>query len=581
LSSETFGNTAVHTMSYNRRLQASQAKLSLGSSVLQQYDYGYGEFNTSTGAVDTSKNNGQIGKITGTIGTTTQWLQGFQYDELGRLKNVAEYQSGSMSSQTYSQGYTYDRYGNRFQSANTTLGLPAVSSSEVVASTNRFINSGSTPTTYDAAGNITTDTKFRGMNYSYDANGRMTFAETTAHSNQQTSIYDCAGQRVKTAVGSATRTMIYDIFGQDVADYSGSTGGTLERENIYRGGQLLATYEAGSSALKYVLTDVQGSTRALMNNNGSSSTVIARHDYLPFGEEISAGVGLRTTTQGYGATDTNRWKYGLTERDDTTGLDHTWWRKYENFAGRWTSPDPYNSSMTTVDAQSFNRYSYTQNDPVNLVDPGGLVESWNCTLTSGGWECGMTISVSWADELSAITGGPPEFGSPIIRPFVEPLGGGDPQTPRQSFKNFRQTMSQDCKDALKKAGLLGKVTNLANTAQVYDVNSLQNAGASKYVDGLAKRGETLGQWFNRTTSSGGAHTAVRVPRAGIYISGGESAFAGNLYLELHEMTHLAYPVGRDLDATLGRKLGLTKGANESWSDAVSRFFNSQCTKKTP
>jgi RHS repeat-associated protein len=363
-------------MSYNRRLQASQAKLSLGSSVLQQYDYGYGEFNTSTGAVDTSKNNGQIAKITSTIGTSTQWLQGFQYDELGRLKNVAEYQSGSMSSQTYSQGYTFDRYGNRFQSANSTLGLPAVSSSEINAATNRFINSGSTPTTYDAAGNITTDTKFRGMNYSYDANGRMTFAETANHGTQQTSTYDAAGQRVKTSVTvnktATTRTMVYDIFGQDVADYSGSSGTTLERENIYRGEQLLATYEAGSSALKYVLTDIQGSTRAIMNNSGSSSSVIARHDYLPFGEEISSGIGLRTSTQGYGATDTNRQKYALTERDDATGLDHTWWRKYEDLSGRWTSPDPYNGSMRIGKPQSFNRFAYVRSDPVNLVDPSGL-----------------------------------------------------------------------------------------------------------------------------------------------------------------------------------------------------------------
>ncbi|HZE71872.1 MAG TPA: hypothetical protein VE135_20375 [Pyrinomonadaceae bacterium] len=134
---------------------------------------------------------------------------------------------------------------------------------------------------------------------------------------------------------------------------------------------------------------------------------------------------------------------------------------------------------------------------------------------------------------------------------------------------------------MKKVGLLGKVTSLANTAQVYDVNSLQNARGSTYVDGLARGRETLGQWFDRTTQSGGAHTTVRVPHVGIYIRGGESAFAGNLYLELHEMTHLAYPIGRNLDASLGSKLGLTKGASESWSDAVSRFFNSQCTKKTP
>jgi len=59
----------------------------------------------------------------------------------------------------------------------------------------------------------------------------------------------------------------------------------------------------------------------MMDNNGASSTIIARHDYLPFGEEISYSTGLRTPGQFYGATDTNRRKYGLTERDETTGLD--------------------------------------------------------------------------------------------------------------------------------------------------------------------------------------------------------------------------------------------------------------------
>src|SRR5918992_3098558 len=108
-----------------------------------------------------------------------------------------------------------------------------------------------------------------------------------------------------------------------------------------------------------MLALLQGSSRAVMNNGTfGSSAIVARHDYLPFGEEIGSGTGLRTGTQGYGASDTNRRKYALTERDDTTGLDHTWWRKYENTSGRWTSPDPYNGSMTVADAQSFNRYAY-------------------------------------------------------------------------------------------------------------------------------------------------------------------------------------------------------------------------------
>jgi hypothetical protein len=56
----------------------------------------------------------------------------------------------------------------------------------------------------------------------------------------QSAVYDCSGQRVQTTANSVTRTMVYDIFGQQVADY---TGGALQRENIYRGGQLLSVIE--------------------------------------------------------------------------------------------------------------------------------------------------------------------------------------------------------------------------------------------------------------------------------------------------------------------------------------------------
>jgi RHS repeat-associated protein len=375
------------------------------------------------------------------------------------------------------------------------LGLSAVSSSDITAGTNRFVSG---VASYDYAGNITTDSKFRSLNYAYDANGRQTSAANGSFTETQT--YDCAGQRVQTTVGGTTRTMVYDLSGQEVADYA---NGVLERENIYRGGQLLATtstqtqltassatasnyisgnepskaidgnlstlwnsggfpsqsitidlvqlstvskvrlliaqspngsttqelyggdttsnlsllgtlsgstvngqwlefdpntsnirylkvlttstpsswvawseievYGSNPSTRNYVLTDAQGSARTVMSNNGS---VIARHDYLPFGEEISSG--LRGSGLGYGATDNNRQKYGLTERDDATGLDHTWWRKYENLSGRWTSPDPLSGGIG--DPQSFNGYNYTGNDPVNFIDPSGLSETDPLTL---------------------------------------------------------------------------------------------------------------------------------------------------------------------------------------------------------
>src|SRR6185369_2068314 len=165
--SETWGNAAVHSIAYNNALQVSQIKLKQSSSgsELQRYDYLYGEVGQSSGSVDKSKNNGQIGRIDGVINgsSTKEWDQRFSYDQIGRLSTAAEYQQGTSSTPSWKQEFTYDRYGNRFQSGtgNTGVGFTPVVSSDISASTNRFISTGSTLITYDAAGNITQDLKFR------------------------------------------------------------------------------------------------------------------------------------------------------------------------------------------------------------------------------------------------------------------------------------------------------------------------------------------------------------------------------------------------------------------------------------
>ena len=46
-----------------------------------------------------------------------------------------------------------------------------------------------------------------------------------------------------------------------------------------------------------------------------------RHDYLPFGEELFAGTGGRTTQHGY-TGDSVRQKFTRKERDIETGLDY-------------------------------------------------------------------------------------------------------------------------------------------------------------------------------------------------------------------------------------------------------------------
>jgi RHS repeat-associated protein len=394
LMSETYGNGAAHTFSYNALLQLSSASLTKNNAVIQRYDYKYGVADMATGAVDETKNTGQIATIEGFIGgapsaPVKQWQQRFAYDYSSRLTTGAEYRGDDLTRQSYTQTYTYDRYGNRYQyAAQNGVGAQEnpqpytrVEATEIDQATNRYKPPTGTTAlvTYDAAGQIITDDKFRAMQYRYDANGRQRWAQSTQSATPEVSaIYDGLGQRVATKLNANPWLyMIYDINGQLVAEYP---NGTLDREYIYRGGQIVARIKA-TGPVRYVMQDHQGSTRVVMDETGA---VLTRHDYLAFGDEIQVGTGMRTSTQGYGAVDSNQQRYAMLEQDydeasgQGTGLDHAWWRKYDSEAGRWTSPDPYTGSMSIGDPQTFNRYSYTQNDPVNSIDPSGLEEPLVC-----------------------------------------------------------------------------------------------------------------------------------------------------------------------------------------------------------
>ncbi|MEO8648324.1 MAG: RHS repeat-associated core domain-containing protein, partial [Acidobacteriota bacterium] len=61
------------------------------------------------------------------------------------------------------------------------------------------------------------------------------------------------------------------------------------------------------------------------------------------------------------------------ERDNESDLDFAQARMFSYSHGRFTSPDPLRESAKTNNPQSWNRYSYTFNNPLNLVDPTGLI----------------------------------------------------------------------------------------------------------------------------------------------------------------------------------------------------------------
>jgi RHS repeat-associated protein len=351
LASLSLGNGSTQTFAYNDRLQPSSMALTKDGTTLQRYDYKYGKVNTD-GTVDETKNNGQIGRIEGYSGANKQWQQRFSYDSIGRLSQASEYR-GDNNQQSYLINYNYDQFGNRYQyAANNPLStnpLPytAVEDSNISKATNRLTFS---QITYDAAGNITIDSKFRGRQFQYDANNRQKYVALTDGTAGVWSVYDGTGQRVATITnGNVSTVMVYDAMGKLVAEYGTATAGGTQ----------------------YVFADHQGSTRVVTNQTGA---VISRQDYEPFGGELGA-IGMRSVDPTYGGGNSVRQKYAEMEQDDGSGMSHTLWRKYDRISGRWTSPDPYGGSMSVSDPQSFNRYTYVNNDPVNLIDPLGLMLS--------------------------------------------------------------------------------------------------------------------------------------------------------------------------------------------------------------
>jgi len=99
-----------------------------------------------------------------------------------------------------------------------------------------------------------------------------------------------------------------------------------------------ATQAAANDVVQWLVSDHLGTPRMVADLSGSLAG-IKRHDYLPFGEEVGAGVGGRTTGQGYVA-DNVRQKFTGYERDNETDLDFAQARYYANTQGRFTSVDP-------------------------------------------------------------------------------------------------------------------------------------------------------------------------------------------------------------------------------------------------
>jgi RHS repeat-associated protein len=226
----------------------------------------------------------------------------------------------------------------------------------------------------------------------YDNENRMTKVVQGGQTHYY--FYDASGKRVRRILNGSQTTggqetwFVYGFDGELVAEYtynqaSPPSNTAAVKEYGYRNGKLLVVWDgtqSGDKRLKWLVTDHLGSTRMEVDRSGSLAG-IARIDLLPFGEQLSVGVGIRSASIGYGG-DSVRQKYTNKERDEETGLDYFGARYFAIMQGRFTSPDPLIASAKPEQPQGWNRYSYTINNPLKYVDPTGLI--WGFLQSNAG-----------------------------------------------------------------------------------------------------------------------------------------------------------------------------------------------------
>jgi RHS repeat-associated protein len=140
-----------------------------------------------------------------------------------------------------------------------------------------------------------------------------------------------------------------------------------------------ATSGVAAAGVNFITQDHLGSTRLVTNAAGS---VIGRHDFLPFGEEIPASIGNRNAIAGYNAADSVRHKYTGKERDPESGLDFFQARYDSSPQGRFTSVDPeINWGNNPIDPQRWNHYAYVADRPLIYVDPDGMDAVYRLVMT--------------------------------------------------------------------------------------------------------------------------------------------------------------------------------------------------------
>jgi RHS repeat-associated protein len=279
--------------------------------------------------------------IIDTYNSTNNQTCTYTYDDLGRLNT--NHCDQLIGQHFWGQDFTYDVWGNitKTQSSGYPNGINFLQGYGSGNHVSGF--------TYDAMGNITND----GSSYSYDAEGRQLTAAGV------TTTFDAFDRAVKIVNGGSTTQIMYAPDGYKFALMNGSTVSKYFLP-LTAGVQAVYTANTPAGVAYYRHVDWLGSSRL-----GSNANRTVRYDlaYAPFGETYASVPAV-----------VDRSFTGQTQ--DTisgpTGMYDFLLRQQSAAQGRWMVPDPAGiGSVDMANPQTWNRYNYVSNNPLNAVDPAG------------------------------------------------------------------------------------------------------------------------------------------------------------------------------------------------------------------
>ncbi len=220
--------------------------------------------------------------------------------------------------------------------------------------------------TYDADGNMTRDGV---RSYDWDYLSRLYKIHWGAGSGKTTEYrYNALGQRSEEIEKTDTTETAHFYYVYEgvylLCRYNGeTTAAHLDRQYLAQGELRILTIDDQPSTLNYYYNrDHLGSIREVMNSDG---TLAARYDYAPNGKRI-----IQYESTDYSGGCDLGYTGHLTQQSPVTGQGElllTHFRGYAPDLGRWLSTDPIGEEG------GVNLYGYVEGNPLNLVDPLGLI----------------------------------------------------------------------------------------------------------------------------------------------------------------------------------------------------------------